>query len=270
MIKRYLIMAGVVSALMCKTALAETDPATPTSSQIVPEGKGLVVVAGATGGTGRLVVKHLMAEGYEVRAMVRNLEKGKRVLGDDIAMVRADVTEPSTLPPLLAGADFVISAIGASGKGEGKASPEAVDYGGSVALIDASKSAGIKKFIMVTSGGVTWWTHPISWFGGNVLKWKHKAELYLRASGLIHVIVRPNGGLNDEPGNSKKITFTQKDSFSWSISREDVAIVCVKALAHNQADNKTFEIQNDDDGLVTGSVDWTKTFSAMVVKSDNL
>jgi uncharacterized protein YbjT (DUF2867 family) len=267
MIKHYLIMAGVVSALICGTAPAETDPAaTPASSQIVPDGKGLVVVAGATGRTGQLVVKHLMAEGYEVRAMVRNLEKGKRVLGDDIAMVRA---EPSTLPHLLADADFVISAIGASSKGEGKSSPEAVDYGGSVALIDASKSAGIKKFIMVTSGGVTWWTHPINWFSGGVLKWKHKAELYLRASGLTHVIVRPNGGLTDEPGNSKKISFTQKDSFSWSISREDVAIVCVKALAHKEADNKTFEIQNDSDGLVTRKVEWTKTFSAMVVKSDN-
>ena len=270
MIKHYLIMAGVVSALMCGTAPAETDPAAPpASSQIVPDGKGLVVVAGATGRTGQLVVKHLRAEGYEVRAMVRSLEKGKRVLGDDIAMVRADVTEPSTLPHLFAGADFVISAIGASGKGGGKASPEAVDYGGSVALIDASKSAGIKKFIMVTSGGVTWWTHPINWFSGNVLKWKHKAELYLRASGLTHVIVRPNGGLTDEPGNSKKIAFTQKDSFSWSISREDVAIVCVKALAHKEADNKTFEIQNDGDGLTAGKVEWTKTFSAMVVKSDN-
>jgi uncharacterized protein YbjT (DUF2867 family) len=239
------------------------------SSQIFAESKGLVVVAGATGGTGRLVVKHLIAEGYEVRAMVRSLEKGKRVLGEGIAMVQADVTKPSTLTPLLAGADLVISAIGSSGKGEGKSSAEAVDYGGSVALIDASKSAGIKKFIMVTSGGVTWRIHPLNWFSGDVLKWKHKAELYLRASGLTHVIVRPNGGLTDDPGNSKKITFMQKDKFSWSISREDVAIVCVKALVHEEADNKTFEIQNDGDGLVTGSVDWKKTFSAMVVQSDN-
>ncbi len=241
--------------------------ATLASSHIFADGKGLVVVAGATGGTGRLVVKHLIAEGYGVRAMVRSIEKGKRVLGEDIAMVRADVTEPSTLPPLLAGADFVISAIGVSGKGE--ASPEDVDYGGSVALIDASKSAGIKKFIMVTSGGVTWWTNPINWFGGDVLKWKRKAELYLRVSGLTHVIVRPNGGLTDKPGNSNKIIFTQRDGFPWAISREDVAIVCVKALVHVEANNKTFEVRDSDDGLVTSSINWTKTFSAMIVQSDN-
>ena len=237
------------------------------SSQVSADDKGLVVVAGATGRTGRLVVKNLIAEGYEVRAMVRSLEKGKQVFGEEIAMVQADVTKPSTLPPLLAGADFVISAIGVSGKGEAR--PEDVDYGGSVALIDASKSAKIKKFIMVTSGGVTWWTHPINWFSGGVLKWKRKAELYLRASGLTHVIVRPNGGLTDKPGNLKKIIFTQNDGFPSSISRDDVAIVCVEALVHKEANNKTFEVRNGGDGLITSSVDWAKTFSEMVVQSDN-
>ncbi len=241
--------------------------ATLGSSQTFAEGKGVVVVAGATGGTGRLVVRHLMMEGYEVRAMVRSLDKGRQVLGEDVAMVRADVTEPSTLPPLLAGADYVISAIGVSGRGE--ASPEEVDYGGNLALIDASKAAGIKKFIMVTSGGVTWWTHPINWFSGGVLKWKHKAEQYLRASGLTHVIVRPNGGLTDKPGNADKIVFTQNDGFPSSISREDVAIVCVKALGHTEANNKTFEVKNSGDGLVTGAVDWTKWFGEMLVQSDN-
>ena len=235
-----------------------------TSSGTFAKGKGLVVVAGATGRTGQLVVKYLKAEGYEVRAMVRSLEKGKRVLGEDISMVKADVTVPSSLLPLLDGVDFVISAIGS-----GKASPEDVDYDGSVALIDAAKSAGIKKFIMVTSGGVTWRIHPLNWTGDNVLKWKRKAELYLRASGLTHVIVRPNGGLSDKPANTNRITFTQNDKFAMKISREDVAIVCAKALVYKEADNKTFEIQNDDDGSVVKDVGWKKTFSAMVVESDN-
>jgi uncharacterized protein YbjT (DUF2867 family) len=241
---------------------------TLVSSQSFAGDKGIVVVAGATGRTGRLVVKHLIAEGYAVRAMVRSQEKGKQVLGEDITMVRADVTEPSTLPSLLAGADFMISAIGVSGRGEAR--PEDVDYGGSIALIDVAKSAGIKKFVMVSSGGVTWWTHPINWFSGGVLKWKRKAEVYLRQSGLTHVIVRPNGGLSDDPANVNKIVFTQKDGFpSSSISREDVAIVCVKSLAYKEADNKTFEILNGGDGSVAGSVDWEKTFGAMVEQSDN-
>jgi uncharacterized protein YbjT (DUF2867 family) len=91
----------------------------------------------------------------------------------------------------------------------------------------------------------------------------------LRASGLTHVIVRPNGGLTDKPGNADKIVFTQNDGFPSSISREDVAIVCVKALGHTEANNKTFEVKNSGDGLVTGAVDWTKWFGEMLVQSDN-
>lgn len=234
-------------------------------SAAIATSKGLVVVAGATGRTGRLVVRHLKAEGYEVRAMVRSLDKGKQLLGSEVALVQADVTKPATLPPLVQGADFVVSAIGTGGK----AKPEDVDYGGSVALIDAAKAAGIKKFIMVTSGGVTWKIHPINWFSGGVLKWKRKAELYLRASGLTHVIVRPNGGLTDDIAGTNKLTFTQSDNFGSSISRDDVAVVCVKALAFREADNKTFEIQNDDDGTAVKDVNWKKTFGAMAVASDN-
>lgn len=122
---------------------------------------------------------------------------------------------------------------------------------------------------MVTSGGVTWWTHPINWFSGGVLKWKRKAEIYLRESGLNHVIIRPNGGLTDQPGNVNKIIFTQTDGFPSSISREDVAIVGVQALKHKEADNKTFEVRNGSDGLVAEDIDWLSTFSKMVVKSDN-
>lgn len=235
------------------------------SAETFAGGKGLVVVAGATGRTGQLVVKHLRAEGFEVRAMVRSLEKGKSVLGDNVAMVQADVTQPSSLGPLLDGADFVISAIGRAGE----SSPEVVDYGGSVALIDAAKAAGIKKFIMVTSGGVTWKIHPLNLMSNNVLKWKRKAEIYLRASGLTHVIVRPNGGLSDDPAGANTITFRQNDTFGGKISRDDVAVVCVKALEYQAAENKTFEIQNDGDGSSVKDVNWEKTFGAMVVESAN-
>jgi uncharacterized protein YbjT (DUF2867 family) len=228
-------------------------------------GKGVVVVAGATGRTGRLIVKHLHEEGYDVRAMVRSMDKGRSVLGERVSMVQADVTVPASLPPLVDGADYVISAIGTGGK----ASPEDVDYGGSVSLIDASKAAGIKKFIMVTSGGVTWRIHPINWFSGGVLKWKRKAEIYLRESGMTHVIVRPNGGLSDDPANTYAIGFTQSDDFGGKITREDVAVVCVKALEYAEADNKTFEIQNDKEGSMVKDVDWKKTFDEMTVQSDN-
>jgi len=40
-------------------------------------------------------------------------------------------------------------------------------------------------------------------------------------------------------------------------------------LAYEEADNKTFEVKNSGDGLVTSAVDWAKSFGALIVQSDN-
>ena len=233
------------------------------------ESKGLVLVAGATGGTGRLVVEQLIENGYTVRAMVRDTEKGQKVLGNDIELVKADVTKAETLTAAVAGTDYIISTIGTPIGVEGPNNPETVDYLGVVALIDAAKVANTQKFILVTSGGTTWWTHPLNWFGDGVLTWKHKSELYLRDSGLNHVILRPAGGLKDEPFNTKRIKFTQSDGIPSTISRADVADVAVQALLHSESNNKTFEIQDDEEGQLISEIDWQSTFKAMTVDSDN-
>jgi len=75
--------------------------------------------------------------------------------------------------------------------------------------------------------------------------------------------------LSDDPANENKLSFEQEDKWGGSISREDTAVVCVKALGYKEANNKTFEIQNDDDGKAVKDVGWEKTFGAMVVESDN-
>ena len=239
------------------------------SAVATAQDKGLVLVAGATGGTGKLVVEQLIEQGYAVRAMSRTEAKGKKVLGEDVNLVIADVTKPETLADAVAGVDFVISTIGTPIGAEGPNNPENVDYKGVVALIDAAKTAGNKKFILVTSGGTTWWTHPLNWFGDGVLTWKHKSELYLRDSGLNHVILRPAGGLTDEPLASKPIKFTQSDGIPSTISRADVAYVAVQALIHTEADNKTFEIQDEEEGQPSTAINWQNAFQSMKVESDN-
>ena len=190
-------------------------------------------------------------------------------MGNDINLVVADVTKPATLTDAVAGTDYIISTIGTPIGAEGPNNPENVDYKGVVALIDAAKQAGSKKFILVTSGGTTWWTHPLNWFGDGVLTWKHKSELYLRDSGLNHVILRPAGGLTDEPLGSKTIKYTQSDGIPSTISRADVAFVAVQALIYSESDNKTFEIQDDEDGQASTALNWQTIFNAMTVESDN-
>lgn len=58
-----------------------------------------VLVVGATGGVGKRVVQQLRDRGYLVRALVRDLERGKPMLGDDVDIIDADITLPDTLTP---------------------------------------------------------------------------------------------------------------------------------------------------------------------------
>ncbi len=62
---------------------------------------GVVLVAGATGGVGKRVVRRLIEKGYKVRCLVRDLEKARSLLDDKADLVVADITKPETLNTLL-------------------------------------------------------------------------------------------------------------------------------------------------------------------------
>lgn len=58
---------------------------------------GVVLVAGATGGVGKRVVQRLVERGYKVRSLVRDADKARAILGEDVELVVADITKPETL-----------------------------------------------------------------------------------------------------------------------------------------------------------------------------
>lgn len=58
---------------------------------------GVILVAGATGGLGKRVVRRLLERGYQVRSLVRDIDKARTILGDDVDLVVGDITQPETL-----------------------------------------------------------------------------------------------------------------------------------------------------------------------------
>ena len=198
----------------------------------------LVLVAGATGGTGNEVVRELLANGYRVRAFVRDEGKARASFGDDIEYAVGDVRESATIIAALDGVDALISAVGA-GRGEPGNGPEFVDYGGVRNMAEAA--TGLQQFVLVSSIGVTHEDHALNKMFNNVLLWKFKGEEALRASGVPYTIVRP-GGLLNEPGGQQAIILSQGDDGTGTIPRADLARVCVAALGSVAALNKTFEV----------------------------
>lgn len=210
------------------------------SPEILPEQlRGdLVLVAGATGGTGREVIKELLANGYRVRAFVRDVREARTSLGDEVEYAVGDVRVRATVDAALNGVDALISVIGA-GRGDPGNGPEFVDYGGVRQLAEAA--TGLRQFVLVSAAGVTHENNVLNQMFNDVLKWKFKGEQALRASGVPYTIIRP-GGLDDRPGGQQLLAFVQGDDQAGIISRADLASICVAALGSAAAVNKTFEV----------------------------
>lgn len=242
-----LLVAGMTAAIAACTA---TPTAAPKS----------VLVAGATGQTGRLIVSDLLASGFQVRALVRDTAKARQLLGDRVELVVGDIKDPSTLATAFAGTDAVISAVGARGA-KGPDRPEAIDYEGVKILVQAATANGTRQFVLVSSRAVTQPNNPLNRIFGNVLIWKLKGEDALRASGVPYTIVRP-GGLVNAAGGAQDIVFEQGDpeTSESTITRADVARICVEALKFPEARNRTFEVSARPGPPVT---DWRAKFAAL-------
>jgi uncharacterized protein YbjT (DUF2867 family) len=198
-----------------------------------------VFVAGSTGQTGRRIVQQLVQRQIPVRALVRNLEKGKEVLPPEVELVVGDVLNPAQLPEMIGDSTAIVCATGAANLWDPTA-PYRVDYEGTKHLVDAAQAKGIEHFVLVSSLCVSQLFHPLNLFW-LILVWKKQAENYLAESGLTYTIVRPGGLRNDD--NEFPIVMESADSlFDGSIPRTKVAQVCVEALFKPEARNKIAEI----------------------------
>ena len=213
------------------------------------QGPVVVLVVGASGRTGRLLLEQLRREPrFAIRPMARDIAAAERSVGAKYAWVAGDVTKPETLGPALVGVSLVLCAIGGTER-SGPNSPEFVDYGGVKNLTDAARAAGVHHIVLESSMGVGsgggLLGMALNLFSGDALKWKAKGEAHLRQSGVPYTIVRP-GGLIDDPGGQVGIEFRQGDEGSGRIPRTDVAAVMIAALDNRDALHKTFEIFSND------------------------
>jgi len=211
-----------------------------------PPFEGTVLVAGATGRTGQLVVRRLQAHGIEFRLFVRSGEKAIELFGPEIVdrLVIGSVLSDEEVKAAVRNIDALICAIGGNVMDPDAPPPSAIDRDGVIRLATAAKSAGVKTFVLISSLGVTHPEHPLNKYG-RVLDMKLAGEDAVRKlygeAGFRHTILRP-GGLLDGPAFRHELRFDTGDKISGSISRGDVAEAAVISLWHPKAENKTFEL----------------------------
>ena len=225
-----------------------------------------VLVAGASGGTGRQLLRLLRHTDYTVRALTRDAAKESDLreaggLGGADEVVVGDLVESADAERAVAEADAVLCAVGSS-PGLDLLSREPVDGRGVVNLVDAAVAADCAAFVLESSIGVGS-SEPgmpsvfrlfLNAFG--IVAAKERAEEHLRSSGVPYTIVRP-GGLTDDPPTGEVVVGEGGDTVSGQIPRADVARLMVAALSSPDARNRTFEVVSRAGlrGKATGVVD---------------
>ncbi len=196
-----------------------------------------ILVLGATGGTGRLIVSEALARGHEVTALVRSPEKAGDLKG--ARLIVGDIRDENALRDALRGQDAVVSALGtpASPFREVKLLSTATR-----ALVTAMKAEQVARLVCITGMGAG----DSAGHGGflfdrlifplllkNVYADKDRQEAVVRDSGLDWVLVRPSV-LNDKPGRGAIRAITDLSDFhGGSISRQDVATFVLDQLQGN-------------------------------------
>ena len=110
------------------------------------------LVTGSTGLVGSALVEQLLARGHEVRAMARKTSDLSHLKTTKAEIVFGDVTDYSTLPPIVKGIDVVFHAAAKVTPGWGAWKEfEEITVQGTQNMLKASAEAGVKRFLQVSS-----------------------------------------------------------------------------------------------------------------------
>jgi uncharacterized protein YbjT (DUF2867 family) len=156
----------------------------------------MILVAGATGLLGGSITRQLLAQGHEVRILVRRNSPSEQLAQQGMATparalieagaqpAHGDLKDPASLAAACQGVTTLITTANSAVRGGGD-NPETVEKQGNRALIDAAKAAGVGHFVYV-SAQVADPHSPIPFVAG-----KGQTEQYLQASGLPYTIIAP-------------------------------------------------------------------------------
>ena len=194
---------------------------------IAGAGRLKVLVLGATGGTGRLIVRRAIERGHDVTALVRSSGKAGDLGGARLAV--GDARDEGALRAALRGQDAAVSALGTP------VSPlreVTLLSTATRALVGAMQGEHVRRLVCITGigagdsaghGGFVFDNLILPLLLRQVYADKNRQEAIVRDSGLDWVLVRPTV-LNDKPGRDEVRALTDLAGFrGGTISRRDVA-----------------------------------------------
>lgn len=213
------------------------------------DGIETVLVAGASGGTGRQLMGGLDDTDFTVRALTSSPGKVKTLAkrGADEVVV-GDLLDPADAARAVRGVDIVLSTVGSRPR-DMLLAGDLVDGAGNRHLTIAAIAADVSHLVMESSIGVgtskTAMPRTFRAVVGRLLRAKERAERTIRTSGLSYTVLRP-GRLTNAGATGDVLVGEGGTSVGGKIPRADVARLMLAAPFTPAARNRTFEVVSRD------------------------
>lgn len=196
-----------------------------------------ILVIGGTGMLGKPVAQQLKADGFNVRLLVRNPEKARKLLGDGYEFIQGDVDNESSLNTALSGVDGAhISLKG----GPTEADFERMDHFAVRDIARIAKEQNVERVTLISAYAVSEEKADTPESRSKV-----RGEAALKSSGVPYTIFRCSWFMETLPlfvqGKSISLIGDQTHLLHW-IAAEDYARMVSKSYQTDETLNKELYI----------------------------
>lgn len=203
-----------------------------------------ILIAGATGETGRRLVARLRESDHRLRVLTRSAERARASLGPDLEVHEGDVRQAETLRGAAKDVDVVVSTVGSRTYFGGNGGSR-VDALGMRNLSAAAKDGSAQHFVLLSAFGLDRRSIFLSAFSlalNRYFRWKAEAEQAVRDAGVPWTIVRPVELRNRPARGVACLNQSEPLSLLRTVSRDLVAQTLAACVGEPAALHKTFEV----------------------------
>jgi NADH dehydrogenase len=211
-----------------------------------------IFLTGATGFVGRHMLQRLLAEGHNVRALVRDPAKASELAQSGVELVAGDVVSAAGLDEGMQGCEAVIHLVGIIVE-KGTNTFERVHHLGTRNVVEAAKKAGIHRFVHMSALGVR--ANGVAAYQAS--KWRGEEEV--RNRDIPYYILRPSLIFGPGDGFVTQMIQTMRSAPLFRpvpgngspklrpIFIDDVTACFARALTAEAATNQTIELGGADE-----------------------
>jgi len=213
-----------------------------------PGGTVKVVIFGATGQTGRLLIERAGANGHVVAAFVRDPTR-VNIPDRSVRVVEGDVLDSAAVDRAVAGQEGVLVALGTATRGSPQVLPQGIRH-----ILDAMEKHGMRRIIVLSAAGAL--HEPAGSIVGSLglmmaraflpgVYREHRATLEeLRTRNLDWIAVRPVILTNRPWTGRYRVVTDGIPRGGYRISRADVADFMIRQLTSDEFLRKMPAIAN--------------------------